>query len=88
MLYTVLLMRFLASPGQSRMTRASVAAVFVLLSSCGGGSSDKKPEVTTTSSTVLLTKNAALNWSINTPSGLGRPGECVPTGITCRPIRS
>lgn len=85
MLYTVLLMKFIALPRCSR-TFAAVT-VLALLSSCGGGSSDKKPEVTTTSSTVLLTKNAALNWSINTPSGLVRPGECGPKGTTCRPVR-
>lgn len=37
---------------------------------------------------LLLVRSAALNWSINTPSGTVRPGAAAPSGITIRPVRS
>ena len=37
---------------------------------------------------LLLIRSAALNWSINTPSGSVRPGAAAPAGITIRPVRS
>jgi len=37
---------------------------------------------------LLLVRSAALNWSINTPSGTVRPGAAAPKGVTIRPVRS
>jgi hypothetical protein len=37
---------------------------------------------------LLLVRSAALNWSINTPSGTVRPGAAAPQGVTIRPVRS
>lgn len=37
---------------------------------------------------LLLVRSAALNWSVNTPSGTIAPGKSAPQGITVRPVRS
>lgn len=37
---------------------------------------------------LLLVRSAALNWSVNTPSGTITPGGSAPKGITIRPVRS
>lgn len=37
---------------------------------------------------MLVVRSAALNWSVNTPSGTIRPGSAAPTGTSIRPVRS
>lgn len=89
MLYNVLLMKFIASPRHSLMIRAaSTFVTVVLMASCGGGTSDNKPAVTTTSSVAPKAKNAALNWSVNTPGGYVCPGGVTPkTTVPVPPTR-
>ena len=67
--------------------RAAAVAGLVLLTSCGGSDADKDAP-TTTSTVAPLTKNAALNNSVNTPSGSVRPGGKPANGTTVRPVRS
>lgn len=89
MLYRVLLMKFTSSPRCSVIIRAAgVAAALALLGSCGGGSSEEKSPATTTTSVAPRAKNAALNWSVQTPSGVVRPGQVTPDGASIRPVRS
>lgn len=38
--------------------------------------------------TILVVRSAALNWSINTPSGTVAPGSAAPSGLIVRPLRS
>ncbi len=79
----------------SRNTKvlAIVAGLVLTLGACSS-SSDSDVENTTTTipgattTTTPRTKNAALNWSINTPSGTVQPGGNAPKGITLRPVRS
>ena len=76
----------------SRLVRLVVAGGCVVvvmgLSACGGGDDGKgstDEDVTTT--VAPRSKNAALDWSVNTPSGYTRPGAPAPAGITIRPVR-
>lgn len=71
---------------------ALVAGLILMLGACSSGSDSDVENTTTTIPTVTTTttprtKNAALNWSINTPKPTKQPGTPAPPGVTLRPVR-
>ena len=70
-------------PVTSRVLAATLVSL-TLLAACSSTSQSKFDDPGGT--TVPRTKNAALNWSIQTPTGTKKPSVTIP-GLTVRPVR-
>ena len=78
----------------SRNTKvlALVAGLVLTLGACSSGSDSDVENTTTTipaatTTTTPRTKNAALNWTVQTPTGQVQPGGAKPPGLNVRPVR-
>lgn len=70
-------------PCVSRLLAATLVSM-TLLAACSSTSQSKFDDPGDT--TVPRTKNAALNWSIQTPTGTKKPSVTIP-GLNVRPVR-